>query len=96
MSGIYPPSPAREATGPCVLTRFQPVETALKDCAGLSVREFALIVIDESGGEKTYTSTSLTPHQQRIFTDRFRTDFRRSVRRAATGGSYPSLEEAPY
>ena len=60
---------------------LKPVETALKDCAGLSVKEFALIVLDENGDEKTYTSTSLTPHQQKIFTERFRNDFRKTIKR---------------
>jgi hypothetical protein len=60
---------------------LKPVETALKDCAGLSVKEFALIVLDENGDEKTYTSTSLTPHQQRIFTEKFRNDFRKIIKR---------------
>lgn len=68
--------------------RCLPVETALKDCAGLSVKEFALIVLDENGEEKTYTSTSLTPYQRRIFSERFKLDFRRYVHRAAQG-SYP-------
>ena len=73
------------------LRLFKPVETALKYCAGLSVKEFALIIRGEHGEEKTYTSASLTPHQQRIFTHNFRVDFRRITENASPGGSYLSL-----
>jgi hypothetical protein len=65
----------------------KPVGTVLKDCAGLSVKAFALIVLNEDGEEKMYTSPSLTPHQQTIFTDRFRVDFLSGVRSVTTGGS---------
>jgi len=71
------------ATPSSVHPRALPVETALKDCAKISVKEFALFVIDDNGQEKQYTSTSLRPHQQRIFSDRFKTDFRRNLQRAA-------------
>jgi hypothetical protein len=70
------------------LTSFKPVEAALKDCAGLSVKEFALITRGGNGEEETYTSASLIPHQQKIFTSNFRLDFRRIVQRASPGGSY--------
>ena len=65
------------------------IEAALRDCVRLPVKEFALIVLLESGEERTYTSQSLTPCQPRIFSERFRTDFRRNVRRATAGGDYP-------
>jgi hypothetical protein len=78
------------------LTCVKSVESALKDCAGLKVKEFALAVLHENGKLKTYTSTSLTPLQGRIFTGDFRRDFHRSVQLAArgllsqVGGSVPS------
>ncbi|KAG0652329.1 Uncharacterized protein D0Z07_1411 [Hyphodiscus hymeniophilus] len=65
------------------------IEAALRDCVRLPVKEFALIVQLENGEERTYTSQSLTPWQPRIFGDRFRQDFRRSVHRAASEASYP-------
>ncbi|KAF4622808.1 hypothetical protein G7Y89_g14217 [Cudoniella acicularis] len=68
----------------------QPIESALRDCAQIPVREFALVVILENGEEKTYSSTSLKPYRPRIFTERFRRDFRQCVRRAGVEGSCPS------
>ena len=79
------------------LTRLKSVESALKDCAGLKVKEFALAVLLENGKLKTYTSTSLTRLQGRIFTSDFKRDFHRSVQLAArgllsqVGGSVPPL-----
>lgn len=58
------------------------IEAALRDCVGLPVKDFALIVSLETGEEKTYTSHSLTPFQPQIFTDRFKHGFRRSVQRS--------------
>lgn len=49
-----------------------PIAAALKDCTGLLFKEFVLVVLDEDREEKLYTSAALTPHQQRIFTDRFK------------------------
>lgn len=65
----------------------KPVGTVLKDCAGLSVKAFALIVLNEEGEEKMYMSPSLTPHQQTVFTDRFKVDFLSSIQSVTTGGS---------
>ncbi len=54
------------------------------------MKDFALIVLTESGDERTYLSRSLIPHQSKIITDRFRQEFQRCVRRAANEGQYPS------
>jgi hypothetical protein len=69
------------------LTCPKTIEAALRDCVGLPVKDFAVIVVLENGDEKTYTSPFLTPYQQKIFTNKFRQDFRRSMRRA-TAESY--------
>jgi hypothetical protein len=65
------------------------IEAALRDCVRLPVKEFALIVLLESGDEKTYTSRSLTPRQSKIFREQFITDFRRSARRGTAESAYP-------
>lgn len=72
------------------LTYFKTVEAALRDCARIPVKEFALVVLLESGEERYYSSQSLTPYQPRIFTERFKQDFRRNVHRSITEGSYPN------
>ena len=74
------------------LTYYKIIEAALRDCVRLPVKEFALVVVLENGEEKTYTSQSLTPYQPNIFTDNFRHDFWRNLRRAAsdTEGWYPN------
>lgn len=74
----------RSTTG-AVHPRALTIEAALRDCVGLPVKDFALIVSLETGEEKTYTSHSLTPFQPQIFTDRFKHDFRRSVQRSVGG-----------
>ena len=68
--------------------KLKTIEAALRDCVRLPVKEFALIVQLENGDEKTYTSQSLSPYQPRIFSDRFRQDFQRSIRRTTTEGAY--------
>lgn len=83
-----------------VHTRALTIEAALRDCVRLPVKEFALIVLLENGEERTYTSQLLTPCQPRIFSDRFRQEFRRNVRRTAAAGTYGGSaygqEEAMY
>lgn len=64
------------------------METALRECAGISVKDFALIIFDQYGEEKTYTSKSLTPYMRRIFSERFKQDCRRYVQKP-TQGSHP-------
>jgi hypothetical protein len=68
------------------LTYFKTVEAALRDCARIPVKEFALVVFLESGEERYYSSQSLT----RSFTERFKQDFRRNIHRSITKGSYPN------
>ncbi|RFU24067.1 hypothetical protein B7463_g12271, partial [Scytalidium lignicola] len=72
----------RSSTGGGVHPRSLSIETALRDCVGLPVKDFALIVSLENGEEKTYTSHSLTPFQPQIFTDQFKHGFRRGVQRS--------------
>lgn len=69
------------------LISSEPIAAALKECAGLLFKEFALVVLNENGEEDVYTSAALTPHQRRIFTDRFKVDFHSSVRKAHARGS---------
>jgi hypothetical protein len=64
------------------------VEAALRECAGISVRDFSLVVTLENGEEKTFSSVSLAPYRQRIFTQDFYVNYRRAVRRANPDGSY--------
>lgn len=64
------------------------VDTVLRDCVGLPVKEFALIVQLENGGNKTYTSQSLNPCQTRIFSNQFRQAFSRSVRLATMDATH--------
>lgn len=45
-------------------------------------KEFALVVVDEHGRLKTYTSTSLTPYQRMIFNSVFRSEFYDTVQMA--------------
>lgn len=74
-----------------------PIAAALKDCTGLLFKEFVLVVLDEDREEKLYTSAALTPHQQRIFTDRFKVGFRSSIRKAlARESGQGSLESHIY
>ena len=85
---------AREMVGrPCSLSQREltlpkTVEQALRDCARIPIKEFALAVTLDNGEEKMYSSTALIPYRQRFFSDRFRQDFHRSVRRAAMDGPY--------
>lgn len=70
---------------------FKAIETALRDCAQIPVKEFALVVLLENGEEKTYSSTSLKAHWPKIFSERFKRDFHQ----CATGwvgndGSFPN------
>lgn len=58
------------------------VEAALKECAGIPVKDFGLVVTLENGEERTFSSTSLAPYRQRFFTGEFYSHFRRAVRKA--------------
>lgn len=73
-----------------MLTSRKPIETALRECAQIPVKEFALIVMLENGEEKTYSSTSLKPHWQKLFNDRFRRDFHQCAQWVNTEASFPS------
>lgn len=59
------------------------VEAALKECAGIPVKDFGLVVTLENGEERTFSSTSLAPYRQRFFTGEFYSHFRRAVRKAS-------------
>ncbi|TVY82745.1 Uncharacterized protein LSUE1_G001420 [Lachnellula suecica] len=67
---------------------YNSVETALKEHAGIKVKDFALIVIDELGEEKIYSSAALKPHWPKIFNERFKRDFRQCAGWATGEGSY--------
>jgi len=71
------------------LTRPKNVEAALRDYAQIPVKEFALIVMQENGEQRTYSSASLKPHRSKIFTERFKKDFYQYARWVNTEGSYP-------
>jgi hypothetical protein len=73
-----------------ILTPSKNVETALRDYAQIPVKEFALIVMQENGEQRTYSSTSLKPHRSKIFTQRFKKDFQQYARWVNTEGSYPN------
>ena len=49
------------------LISFESVNTALRDCAGLLFKEFALVVLDENGEEKVFTSAALTLSAANIY-----------------------------
>jgi len=72
-----------------VLTFFQSVESALRDCARIPVKEFALVAILENGQPKVYRSSNLTPTTARYFSNQLKQDFRDTIRPSAEG-SYPS------
>ena len=75
-----------------VLFRLTPpknVEAALRDYARIPVKEFALIVMQENGEQRTYSSASLSPHQPKIFTKRFEKNFQQYARWVNTEGPYP-------
>jgi hypothetical protein len=77
--------------GTAILTILKAIETALRDCAQIPVKEFALVVLLENGEEKTYSSTSLKPHWSKIFSERFKRDFHQCANGwVGTDGSYPS------
>ena len=72
------------------LISLKSIEAALKDCVRIPVKTFALYAVLENGEERTYTSQTLTPYHQEIFSRRFKEEFRRNVRRAQTEISYPN------
>ena len=74
------------------------IETALKECADIPVRDFGLIITLENGEEKTFSSNSLAPCRQYFFTEDFYSHYRRAVQKAnkddtysSSGRSYPFL-----
>jgi hypothetical protein len=88
-----PPTPTHTSIHPRVQVCFsilqvrllltcKTIEDALKLCAEIPVKAYALIVRLENDEDRIYTSPSLTPFRERIFTDAFKTNFRRSVKRA--------------
>jgi hypothetical protein len=65
------------------------IASALKELA-LPVKEFAFIVVDENGNSKEFTSPSLKPYHQQVFSNKFRRDFFRSVLRNSDPDPYDS------
>ena len=78
------------------LTLSKPIETVLRECAQIPVKEFALVVMLENGEQKTYSSTSLKPHWPKIFTERFKRDFHQCARWVTAEGSYSSSGQSNY
>jgi hypothetical protein len=72
-----------------VLTFLQSVESALRDCARIPLKEFALVAILENGQPKVYRSSNLTPATARYFSNQLKQNFRHTIRPSAEG-SYPS------
>jgi hypothetical protein len=58
------------------------IDTALKECAGVNVKQWALIARLDNGQDEIYSSQSLVEYRESIFNDSVRDVFRRSVRRA--------------
>jgi hypothetical protein len=56
----------------------------------LPVKEFAFIIVDENGDSKEFTSSSLIPYHQRVFSNNFRRDFFYSVLRSSNPDPYDS------
>ncbi|KAG9248277.1 hypothetical protein BJ878DRAFT_62171 [Calycina marina] len=59
--------------------RAQSVHSALRECAGIPAREFALFVVDDQGTERQYTSASIARYQPTLFDERFRAEFRNVI-----------------
>ncbi|KAM0176294.1 hypothetical protein ACHAPF_004944 [Botrytis cinerea] len=64
------------------------VEEALRSCARIPVKEFAVIAILDDGREVNYTSQTLKNFQPRIFSPHLKNDFHKSVQRAALDASF--------
>ncbi|KUJ12889.1 uncharacterized protein LY89DRAFT_196326 [Mollisia scopiformis] len=81
--------PAPAATP--VHSRTQTIEDALKECVGIPFKEFGLIVRLDTGEDRVYSSPALAGFRDKIFTEKFKQDFRRSIRKAsAPSNPYPS------
>ncbi|CAG8970706.1 hypothetical protein HYALB_00001487 [Hymenoscyphus albidus] len=81
---MHPPMPAYGNTS---------IGDALRDYAGIPVRDFVLACRLDNGEEKTYHSKSFRPYISKVFTERFRRDFthyshRASAERGYTGAGY--------
>lgn len=82
--------PFLDHNGIANLMILKPIVTALRDCAQIPVKEFALIVLTDNGEEKTYSSLSKA-HWPRIFSERFQRDFHQCANGwVGTDGSYPN------
>jgi hypothetical protein len=66
----------------------------LRECVGIPVKEFGLVVTLENGEERTFSSISLAPYRQRFFTGDFYSRYRRAVRKANTDDAYSSSGES--
>ncbi|KUJ07360.1 uncharacterized protein LY89DRAFT_742991 [Mollisia scopiformis] len=67
----------------------QAIEDTLKKCVGIPFKEFGLIVRLETGEDKVYSSLALARFRDTIFTEKFKQDFHRSIRKALAP-TYPS------
>ncbi|KAF8857588.1 hypothetical protein BDZ45DRAFT_429856 [Acephala macrosclerotiorum] len=69
--------------------RPQTIDTALKECAGINVKQWAVIARLENGEDTVWSSQSLVKYREKIFNSDVREVFRRSVKRAtATENSF--------
>lgn len=72
-----------------LINRFsKPIGVALRDYAGIPVKEFVLACRLDNGEEKTYHSKSLRPYISKVFTERFRRDFTHYSHRANAERGY--------
>lgn len=62
--------------------RPQTIDTALKECAGINVKQWALIARLENGEDTVWSSQSLVKYREKIFNGDVRDVFRKSVKRA--------------
>lgn len=70
------------------------IEEILRECSKLHVEKFALIVLDENGDQRVYSSYSLEKHQDQIFTPKVKGEFIRFAGRVIEGDSgWPKSRE---
>jgi hypothetical protein len=70
------------------------IEEILRECSTLHVDKFALIVLEENGDQRVYSSHSLEKYQDRIFTPKVKGEFIRFAGRGIEGNlRWPNLRE---
>jgi hypothetical protein len=79
----------RTATYTNLPSTYPSIASALKELT-VPVKEFAFIIVDENGDSKEFTSPSITPCHQQIFSYKFRRDFFSSILRNSDPDPYDS------